>query len=74
MALHHLLYQTVQEFKGSNVLVVLDNSTRPALEALAATTDVVWQEFRQPFSLWAQILSVVPPNNSFKPNPLRGSA
>ena len=74
MAMHQLLYQTVQEFEGSKVLVVLDSSTRPALETLAATSDVVWQEFRQSFSLLAQILSVVPPNNSFKPRPLRGSA
>jgi hypothetical protein len=74
MALHHLLHQTIQEFKGSKVLVVLDSSTRSALEALSATSDVVWQEFRQPFSLWAHILGVVPPNNSFKPKPLRGSA
>ena len=73
-ALHRLLYQTVQEFSGSKVLVVLDKSTRPALEALAATSYLVWQEFKQPFSLWAHIVSVVPPNNSFKPTPLRGAA
>jgi hypothetical protein len=73
-ALHRLLYQTVQQFSGNKVLVVLDSSTRHALEALAATSYVVWQEFKQPFSLWARIVSVVPPNNSFKPTPLRGAA
>ena len=73
-ALHHLLYHTFSEFAGNKVLVVLDKSTRTSLEALAASSEVAWQEFKQPFSLWAHILGVVPPNNSFKPNPLRGSA
>ncbi len=65
-SLHNLLYQTAQEFKGSKILLVLDRSTRQSLEALAATSSVVWQEFRQPLSLWACILDVVPPNNSLK--------
>lgn len=73
-ALHELLAQTLHQFAGSKVLVVLNHSTRPALHALATDSAVVWQEFKQPYSLWAHVLSAVPPNNSFKPNPLRGSA
>ena len=73
-ALQELLALTLEQFSGDKVLVVLDSSTRPALEALAQTSAVVWQEFKQPYSLWAHVLSVVPSNNSFKPNPLRGSA
>ena len=71
-ALQELLAQTLEQFSGSKILVVLDNSTRPALDALARDSAVVWQEFKQPYSLWAHVLSVVPPNNSFKPSPLRG--
>jgi hypothetical protein len=74
VSLHELLAQTLQQFSGSKVFVILDKSTRPALDALAGDSLVVWEEFKQPYSLWAHVLSVVPPNNSFKPNPLRGSA
>jgi hypothetical protein len=73
-ALHELIHQASEQFAGTKVFVVLDGSTRPALTALAALSLVAWEEFRQPYSLWAHILKVVPPNNSFKPTPLRGAA
>ena len=73
-ALHCLLHQTVTEFPSTKVLVALDPSTRSALQALAESSRITWQEFKQPFSLWAHILTVVPPNNSSKPTPLRGAA
>ncbi|HVI24569.1 MAG TPA: hypothetical protein VM576_00005 [Xanthomonadaceae bacterium] len=73
-AMLYLLQRTVAEFPGTKVLVALDQSTRPALQALAESAQITWQEFKQPFSLWANILIVVPPNNSSKPTPLRGAA
>jgi hypothetical protein len=65
-ALHYLLHQTITEFPSTKVLVTLDQLTRPALQALAEGSRVTWQEFKQPFSLWAHILTVVPPNSSLK--------
>ena len=65
-ALHELLWQTLEQFSGSKVLVVLDSTTRPALDDLGREAAVVWHEFKQPYSLWAHVLSVVPPNYSLK--------
>ena len=73
-ALFYLLQRTVAEFPGAKVLVALDQSTRPALQVLAERSQITWQEFKQPFSLWEHVLTVVPPNNSSKPTPLRGAA
>ncbi|MBZ4187130.1 hypothetical protein K7B09_12445 [Thermomonas sp. RSS23] len=73
-ALHELIHQAWEQFPGNKVFVVLDSSTRPALAGLAAASLVAWEEFKQPYSLWARILNVLPPNNSFKPTPLRGAA
>ncbi len=67
--LRELLMQTLQQFAETKVLVILNNSTRPALVALADESSVVWREFKQPYSLWAHILSVVSPNNSSQPTP-----
>lgn len=73
-SMYYLLCQTVTEFPGTKILVALDKQNHLTLHALAESSRVTWQEFKQPFSLWAHILTVVPPNNSSKSTPLRGSA
>ena len=64
--LYDLLWQTLQQFAGANVYFVLNGTTQAAAADLAACSLVEWQEFKQPYSTLAKVISVVPPNYAIK--------
>ena len=67
-ALHELLWQTSQQFKGKQLLIVLNRTTSESMATLASCSLVAWKEFRQPYSMWAKVERVSPPADN--PSPL----
>jgi hypothetical protein len=76
--LHSFLWRTHQQFHDSQIWLLLTRATRPLVESLAAVGHIRWEPIHNPLSTEARVLFVadpgMPPNNSSKPNPLRGSA